>query len=306
MRIIFESIFGSKLYGTNTPESDVDYRGVFVRDIDEHLGIKDLLSEEDLSVDAPLKKDKIDRKIKSVKQFLLEARNGQTMELELLFAPESCIITSSEAWEILKSQRNNFISKTTIFPFISFAKGQVESSVLKAENLILIRKIIEKIEQYKPGSRFFQIVNDNPELFTQLSLKDKAPAVIIGNKIFITNQASKDVRKKLKGIEENYGSRTVNAVKDGKDFRSIYHAYRVLFQTEDIIKTQTLSFPLPKEKRDFLIEVKSGNYQGDVVVDLYKKIDEINRLSVDHLPDQVGLDYLNDLCLRVQKKALGI
>ena len=34
---LFECVHGSHLYGLNTPESDIDYKGVFMPSIDELL-----------------------------------------------------------------------------------------------------------------------------------------------------------------------------------------------------------------------------------------------------------------------------
>ncbi|QIW90344.1 hypothetical protein OLCHANIL_00264 [Vibrio phage V05] len=32
MNVLFTSLFGSKLYGTDTPESDTDYKAVYLSD----------------------------------------------------------------------------------------------------------------------------------------------------------------------------------------------------------------------------------------------------------------------------------
>lgn len=37
---ILEVITGSNLYGTNTPESDIDYAGIFIPTIDYYFGLK--------------------------------------------------------------------------------------------------------------------------------------------------------------------------------------------------------------------------------------------------------------------------
>jgi len=37
MEVLFKTIFGSQLYGTNTPNSDVDYKGVFLPNLKDVL-----------------------------------------------------------------------------------------------------------------------------------------------------------------------------------------------------------------------------------------------------------------------------
>lgn len=306
MKIIFETLFGSHLYGTNTEGSDLDYRGVYVPSIDDFLGIEKIIEEPDLSIKGENKSTTLDRKVKSVKMFLLEAAEGQTQVLEMLFAPKNVIKTTSPAWEMIVAHRELFINKHTIFPFIAFSTSQVEKSIVKAENLAIVRKVIEALNQERPNSRFKDAITKHDLKLNTLMLQDNVEAVLLANRKFLTNQSVKEVRKKLISIEETFGSRTISTLEEGKCNRSLYHSYRVLFETEQMIRHGNLSFPLPKDQVDFLLKVKKGEYEGDFMDEILTKCEELKALPSKHLKEVVDRKFLNQLCIDVQKKALGL
>lgn len=106
MKMLVKSLGGSTAFGLNTPESDTDYRGVFVNtDPAKILGL-----EKFEHVD---KKETDDECYYEVRKFFELLKNGNTGALELLFTDET--IETSEAFEDIRKHRMSFVDTDKMF-----------------------------------------------------------------------------------------------------------------------------------------------------------------------------------------------
>ena len=80
--IIFEAIMGSQAYGTNTPESDTDIRGVFVQPLEDALkyGYVEQVSDETNDIT-----------FYELGRFIDLLIGNNPNILELLAAPKDCV-----------------------------------------------------------------------------------------------------------------------------------------------------------------------------------------------------------------------
>lgn len=117
--IIFSAKMGSHAYGTNIPESDIDIRGIFVQPLDDILkyGYHDQVSDE--------KNDIIYYELKRFLE-LLEKNNPNI--LELLAAPEDCILIQDPLYDLIKSQTPKFITKRCRWTFAGYAIEQIQKA----------------------------------------------------------------------------------------------------------------------------------------------------------------------------------
>lgn len=117
--IIFSAKMGSHAYGTNIPESDIDIRGIFVQPLDDILkyGYHDQVSDE--------KNDIIYYELKRFLE-LLEKNNPNI--LELLAAPEDCILIQDPLYDLIKSQTSKFITKRCRWTFAGYAIEQIQKA----------------------------------------------------------------------------------------------------------------------------------------------------------------------------------
>lgn len=114
---IFETVVGSQAYGTNTPESDVDSVGVMIPGPEYFTGFKRV--EEFANFDG------IDRKIYAIhKAVSLLLENNPNM-LDLLWAPERCILKMTPWWERIAYVRDKFLSKKCRYTFSGYAIAQL-------------------------------------------------------------------------------------------------------------------------------------------------------------------------------------
>lgn len=115
--IIFEAVSGSNAYGTNTPESDTDIRGVFVQPLQDILqyGFVEQVSDE-----------KNDITFYELGRFtdLLIGNNPNI--LELIAMPEDCIIYKDPYFEMFKIE--NFLTKRVRWTFAGYAEEQIKKA----------------------------------------------------------------------------------------------------------------------------------------------------------------------------------
>ena len=117
--IIFETIAGSHAYGTSTPESDVDIRGVFVQPLEDVLkyGFVEQVSDETNDVTFYELGRFID---------LLIANNPNI--IELLASPEDCIKFVHPLFEKLQNHKNKFLTKKVRWTFAGYAIDQIQKA----------------------------------------------------------------------------------------------------------------------------------------------------------------------------------
>ena len=117
--IIFEAIMGSKAFGTSLPTSDTDIRGVFMQPIDDILEYGYVEQVSDKTNDIVFYE---------LKRFISLAISNNPSILELLFAPEDCILEISEIWKILRFHCHSFLSKKCRHTFAGYAINQIKKA----------------------------------------------------------------------------------------------------------------------------------------------------------------------------------
>ena len=114
---IFEVIGGSHAYGTNTPESDVDLRGIFMLPGERHLSL--------LPVDQQVSNDTNDVTFYELKRYLKLASDCNPNIIELLWTPADCIRKVTPAMQAIIDRRHLFISKKAYHTFSGYAHSQI-------------------------------------------------------------------------------------------------------------------------------------------------------------------------------------
>ena len=91
MKKLFSCLFGSRLYGTQTPTSDLDWKHVYLPDFDEMLIGKQLVNKVKKTNNAKNTRngaDDVDEEFIPLQIFARDFLNGQTYALEMAFAVE--------------------------------------------------------------------------------------------------------------------------------------------------------------------------------------------------------------------------
>jgi hypothetical protein len=117
--ILCKHIAGSRLYGTSTPESDYDYRGIYAISMDK------LISPwfyEGTYVD----KSEEDTVYYELKKFFGLVVDQNPNIIETLWAPDHAYLQTSRAFEYLRENRHLLLSKKAKHTFSGYAMAQMK------------------------------------------------------------------------------------------------------------------------------------------------------------------------------------
>lgn len=118
MEYIFKAIVGSQSYGTSTPTSDIDYKGVYIQDNDELVGFG---YKEQIEVGK-------DETYYEVRRFLQLLKSANPTVLELLYSPDDCIIKKSPQFDLIVNKRDKFLTKKCFMSFGGYAVAQIKKA----------------------------------------------------------------------------------------------------------------------------------------------------------------------------------
>lgn len=120
--LIFMFMRGSQAYGTDTPDSDIDYGGVCLPTQNVILGIENFDQEENW-VDE--RGEKIDKSVYNVSKVLELLKKTNPNIIDFVFAPEHCIIHTTPEWQKIVDIRDEFISKKVKWAYQGYAEAQL-------------------------------------------------------------------------------------------------------------------------------------------------------------------------------------
>ena len=117
--IIFEAKMGSHAYGTNIPTSDIDLRGVWIQPLEEVIkyGYADQVADKTNDI-----------VFYELKRFLELVKKNNPNILELLNAPEDCIIYQDPIYKLISDQARHFVTKKCRFTFAGYAIEQIRKA----------------------------------------------------------------------------------------------------------------------------------------------------------------------------------
>lgn len=139
MNIIFKGIVGSRAYGLNDENSDIDIKGVYQQTNDEILGFR---YKERIDVSA-------DEVYYEVRKFIELIGKSNPTILEMLWLPDSMILQTSEIFEFIKNSRYSFLSKECKFSYLGYAQAQIKKAKNNrdSKNLMHVFRLVMSAEQ---------------------------------------------------------------------------------------------------------------------------------------------------------------
>ena len=307
MNTIVKLKFGSHLYGTNTPESDIDYKGVFLPTIDEIFlnRIPKSINTNSKKSGATSKntKDDIDCEIYSLHYFIQLACEGQTVALDMLHAPDNMILETSDIWEEIVKNRSRFYTKN-LKAFIGYARKQAAKYGIKGSRLNAAKEMMDLLASTSEEKRVADVWDKLP-LGEHIHIIEPNPhnieQVQVCGRIIQATSRVKYALEIVKTFYDNYGARAEKAAKnEGIDWKAVSHAIRAAYQLKEILEDGTITFPL--KEADYVKQVKTGelDYQTDVAVRLESLMDEVESLSLkSDLPEKVDRKFWDEFIINV-------
>lgn len=321
--------FGSHLYGTDTPESDMDFKGIYIpsaRDI--VLGnYKKTVQTSRKKADCERNtKDDVDTEIFSLDRFLSLLMEGQTVALDMVFAPdEFCCHNPANIniWRAIRLHRSELITRN-VNAFVGYARQQAAKYGIKGSRMDALKRVMAMLEPLPLYDKLAVHENEVNALIAEcrelVSLEKTALVEIAfckgpngeplphlhvcGRKVPL--HANVKFAKEIFGrILDNYGARAHKAhLAGGVDWKALSHAVRVNNEALELLTTQHITFPRPD--RATLVDIKTGKLPYEAVAEMIEE--GLARLyeahAVSRLPDKPNEAWAEDLIFEVYSKAV--
>lgn len=306
--IVILTRFGSHLYGTNTENSDSDYKGIFIPKIDNIL-LGDVPKSINFNTNNSNKKNSnedIDCELYSINYWMKLAAEGETFAIDMLHTNTENTIFKSEIWDLIKENRKLFYSKN-MKAFVGYAKSQAAKYGLKGSRLASSKKLkifLEALDPQEKLMHYWELIPIDENITKNTVDKNNLRLLIFCGKQLQETARIGYAINCVDNFIQKFGERAKLAEENSAvDWKAMSHALRASFQLEEIFSTKNLNFPL--RSADFLKEVKSGKIDFKTVISiLEKKIEQLGEMSktlVD-FPDVVDNQKIQELLLKILKK----
>jgi hypothetical protein len=314
MQTIVEMRAGSHLYGTNTPASDLDLKSVYIP------SARDILLQQVKGVivgarpkahgerNAP---GDVDHEAYSLQRFLTLLADGQTMALDMLFAPDSAMTAPpAPLWREIQANAHRLVSRRSA-SFLGYCRQQASKFGVRGLRVEAARAMLAaltaaesrlgttaKLEsaaaeletcaaQGGPYVALIDIPTPSGALIRHLE--------ICGRKTPYT-ASIKLARESAQRLLDEYGKRSLEAARnEGVDWKSLSHAVRIGREAIELLQTGRITLPLPCAGH--ILRIKLGQIESEAVSE---EIDQLlaeveAAAAASTLPETPDLAFIEDM-----------
>lgn len=318
MRTVMKGYFGSHLYGTSTPESDVDFKEIFVphpRDI--LLGTA--MNHTNLNTNNTATKntkDDVDHELYSLKYFFKLAADGETVALDMIHTPANLVVKSDlpDVWKFIQDNRSRFYT-TNMKAYLRYVRKQASKYGVKGSRLAALRGVLAIVNQIPEQWVDYQEDGSTKQRRTKVEdIKHRLPEnefcewvfhnhektgpqtfyTVLGRK-YQTTLSLIELKQSLNKLDAEYGERARKAeANEGIDWKALSHAYRAGYQLKEIYQTGDLVYPL--KNASVIKAIKAGDIPFKVVQGLLENtVDEVEVLAIqaakNGMPAKVDMKF---------------
>ena len=270
--LLFLTLFGSTLYGTETPgKSDVDIRGIFLPS-QESLALNAAPKSLHYSTGSGERRNTsadVDIDLWSIQHWLLKLLPaGDTGALDVLFSPShtACTLFRDSRLDASFNTPLKLLDAKNGRAYAEYSLGQAKKYGIKGSRIGALKNVykwlLANCPSPAPDARLRDIIEslatacaDNR--FCSFELIQDEPAIQLCGKMHAGSIRVAEFLRRVESDMHRYGARAAEAEQNqGIDFKALSHALRALDQMEELLDTGRISFPL--KNREELIAVKQG------------------------------------------------
>lgn len=318
MKTVMKSYFGSHLYGTSTPESDVDFKEIFVPPARDILigNVKEHMSKNTNNTSSKNTKDDIDHELYSLKYFFKLAADGETVALDMLHTPPELVVKSDlpDVWKFIQDNRSRFYT-TNMKSYLGYVRKQASKYGVKGSRLAALRDVLKVVNQIPDQWVDYREDGTQGQRRTKIAdIKHRLPEnefcewvfhnhektgpqtfyTVLGRK-YQTTLSLIELKQSLNKLDAEYGERARKAeANEGIDWKALSHAYRAGYQLMEIYQTGDLAFPL--REASIIKLIKAGELPFKEVQELLEDtVDLVEVLAIqaakNGMPDKVDMKF---------------
>lgn len=281
---LFKVLTGSRLYGTNSPDSDYDYKAVCLPSLTDLL-LNHKLANRKVRPEGLKAGDKMllgedETEYLPLQVFFDDFFSGQTYALEVAFAAadgKTVFENDNEDTKALKSfctymmqdLVRNFTT-SNVKKMVGYAVAQSKLYGLKTERFTALKEVVDMIKnQFDKNPN--GLLGDDKEFLEKLlkvkfvkltdihsssATSGKVPALEVTSKQYLMANKLETVYNSLNAALETYGSRVKEFDGEGVDWKALSHAVRITEQVLELCHTSKLEFP--SKNAEYLRKMKNG------------------------------------------------
>lgn len=285
-KILFKSLFGSRLYGTDTPESDTDYKEVYRPAIvvllrGNKLKNSSTSTGNDFSTNGS---DDEDYERIPVQVFMRDYLSGQAYAYELAHYALHENVEVDASFRKICAELVTRYTTSNVKAMTGYAMSQAQkygvkgtrlNSIMRFQSALLNHHTDDKMKLADSAGLCAELwelaANDEnikfewyhgPRTRTPDKLLD--PSFTVLGKCNGLEITFGEAIERCEKQAAKYGSRSHKArAASGSDWKAISHALRVIDQAIDILNGKILEFPRPLAP--FYRDVKEGKYKWEYV-----------------------------------------
>lgn len=339
MKIIFKVLTGSRAYGTSTPDSDSDYKGVYIQPINDHLKINGY--KEQINVTK-------DETYYELKRFLELCANGNPGTLEMLFSPKDCIIEMHPIFEEILNNKHMFLTQVCKNSFGKYGISQIKKAkgldkkfnyekdrktkktpldfcyiVVDDKSMPLKKYLINKgLKQENCGLSKINNVRDGYFLYHNTNIpykgicgddsnevrlssipKEEIPIGIISFNKDAYSTHCKDYKSYQTWLKNRNEKRYVDTIKANQqiDSKNVMHCVRLLDIASEIATQKTIN--IKRENANYLLDIRAGKHDLDSLIEeSNKRLEQLDDLYKNSgLPESCDLKTVNNILIKMRR-----
>lgn len=315
--------YGSHLYGTSTPASDLDIKGIYLPEARDILlqQIKPIISfKRPKQHGEKNKPEDVDYELYSPERFLSLLAEGQTMALDMLFAPDSAMLAEPRPeWREIQKLAPKLFTKQAA-SFVRYCRQQANKYGIKGSRVAASRLAVEFLTQIEAKygtaaklsmaeTELRELAKDNEFLLlgeAEEKNGDKIQYLDICGKKALFKASIKSARAMAERLMHEYGDRALAAEKnEGIDWKALSHAVRVAHEAIEFLTTQHITFPRPEAAH--LLDIKLGKLPfqevGEQIENLLLDVEEA--VVKSKLSDSFDQKIIDDFLYGLHKKQIA-
>lgn len=314
--LVYRIEHGSRMYGTSTPQSDIDYKEVYIpsgRSILLQRVKAGRASGPDKEANEKNKPGDIDTQSFAVTKLFEMLTKGDIIGWELIFTPWKNILHCDPLYSEIVLNHEIFLNRN-VSGYVGYCRQQANKYGIRGSRIAAVRGLLDiltslpyndKLADHWDVLSLYANATEHCEIEGILngSTGNTIPHLVCCGKKQPWHNDVKRARECYQLIFDNYGHRALAAEKnEGIDWKAISHSCRVGEQALELLNDHLIKFPRPNAAR--LLSIKKGevDYQeiADYLDHLLIEVEEASKKST--LPKEPNKAAIDELIVSLHRR----